>query len=128
LCFSQDFFACPAVTSTLEVATPRHNVFTTIGKNIKLLEHLTNYCFNILGTPGEIVRFNEVKCSITSMKFFDKLFQNDSVVRKSGSIVLCNPKFFNPGKYVETRDGPLVEIEIADSLRKVTRIFTRLIY
>ncbi|OXA46672.1 hypothetical protein Fcan01_18724 [Folsomia candida] len=96
--FIKKFFACPVVTSTFETAN--------------------NFKFAPIGTPAELVKFSKVSCTHTTMELFDKLTQNEAIVRQCGGIVQCAPEY----TILTTLIPPLArssELEIEPDLENV---------
>jgi len=74
----------------------------------------------------------EIKSTLTSISLFDRLSENDAVVRSSGAIRKCMEEYYNPNHDSESGDGDWEygvgigdEIEVSDELRKVCTIFLR---
>ncbi|XP_035712872.1 cilia- and flagella-associated protein 300-like [Folsomia candida] len=106
--FIKKFFACPVVTSTFETAN--------------------NFKFAPIGTPAELVKFSKVSCTHTTMELFDKLTQNEAIVRQCGGIVQCAPEYVRLLDFTEgggDQHSDHLELEVNDNLRKT--ILTTLI-
>ncbi|XP_033638005.1 cilia- and flagella-associated protein 300-like isoform X1 [Asterias rubens] len=84
--FALLFLQCPTVISSLSV-----------------LSESNTWC--PVGFEAAKIEVKPVQCSITSMTFFDRLF-NEGIVRENGSIVKCLDEFYE-------------DFQISDELRKV---------
>ncbi|ODN05397.1 hypothetical protein Ocin01_01271 [Orchesella cincta] len=96
--FLTEFMGCQNVVSTLLKATPDHG-------------------FSPIGVPVDVVKFSEVKCSLTTVELFEKLKDN-KIARRNGSIVKCMPHYIRADVNNETTSLGF-ELEIADNLRKL---------
>jgi len=100
--FLVNFLGCQNVTTTLMKATSDHG-------------------FSPIGVPADVLKFSEVKCTLTTLEIFEKLKLGEKVVRQSGYIVKCMPHYIrasgSDNNEAAVPEG--FEIEIADNLRKI---------
>ena len=66
---------------------------------------------------------NEIKCTLTSTEIFNRLMENDVIVRQNGAIKKCFEEYYSPMD--DEGNEADYQIEISDELRKVIATHTK---